>query len=75
MPCWIWSSPVGNGENDDRCVRELGIYWWYWGATFVWGARGNVGIQYLRVFGLLFMHMFFPLVHLLRWCVCCIVVV
>jgi hypothetical protein len=31
------------------------------GATFLWGARGKVGIRYLRVFGLLFKHTFFPL--------------
>ena len=46
------------------------------GAIFLWGARGNVGIRYLRVFGLLFIHMFSPLVRLLRWCVsrsCCVV--
>ena len=35
----------------------------------MWGARRNVGIRYLRVFGLLFIHMFSPLVRLLRWCV------
>ena len=43
---------------------------------FLWVARGNVGIQYLHVFGLLFIHMFSPLDCLLRWCVlqsCCIV--
>ena len=57
-PCWIWSSPVGDGEN--RCVRELGIYQWYLGASFLWGAGGNVGIRYLRVSELLFIHMFTP---------------
>ena len=36
VPCWVWSSPVGDGEDDDRCVRELGIYQWYWwGNIFV----------------------------------------
>ena len=75
-PCWIWSSPVGDEENKDRCVRELGIYQCYRGATFLWGARGNAGIRYLRVFGLLFIHMVSPLVRFLRWCVsrsCCVV--
>ena len=46
------------------------------GATFLWGARGNVGIRYLRVFGLPFIHMFSSLVRLLRLCAsrsCCIV--
>jgi len=25
---------VGDGENNDRCVRELGIYRWYRGQHF-----------------------------------------
>jgi len=32
-PYWIWSSPVMDGENNDRCVRELGIYQWYRGGN------------------------------------------
>jgi hypothetical protein len=60
VPYWIWSSPVGDGENNDRCVRELRTYQWHLEATILWGARGNVGIRYLRVFGLLFIHVFPP---------------
>ena len=40
-PSWIWSSPLGDGENNERCVSELGIYQWYrGGAIFLWCARG-----------------------------------
>ena len=34
VPCWIWSSPVGDGENNDRCVRELGTSVVPWGQQF-----------------------------------------
>ena len=60
VPCWIWSSPVRDGENNDRCVRELGIYISGTGGQHFCGARGNVGIRYLRVFGLLFIYIFSP---------------
>ena len=50
MPYWIWSSPVGDGENNDRCVIELGISV-VPVATFLCGARGNVGIRYLVYLG------------------------
>ena len=45
VPCWIWSSPVVDGENNDRCVRQLGIYQWYRGQHFcgVLGGMWNFG--------------------------------
>jgi hypothetical protein len=53
---------VGDGENTNRCVRELIYNSGTGGDIFVWCARGsvNVGIQYLRVFGLLSVRMFIP---------------
>jgi hypothetical protein len=62
VPYWTWSSPVGDGENTNKRVRELVRNSGAGGRHFCMGVWGsvNVGIQYLRVFGLLSVRMFIP---------------
>ena len=53
---------MGNVEITNCCVRELVHNSGTGSDIFVWGARGsgNVGIQYLGVFGVLSVRMFIP---------------